>query len=852
MTPFPDSTYPNATDPRAVEGARSNQTSPPFYPSPWGTGDADWAEAYDKARAFVAQMTLLEKVNITTGVGWQQERCVGQTGAVERLGFRSLCLQDSPLGLRFTDYNSVFPAGITVAATFDRGLMYRRGYAMGAEFRDKGVDIQLGPVAGALGRAPAAGRNWEGFSPDPVLTGIGMAETIRGIQDAGVIACAKHYIANEQEHFRQALESIAFSGLVDEALSSNVDDVTMHELYLWPFADAVRAGVGSIMCSYQQINNSYGCQNSYTLNYLLKRELGFQGFVLSDWQAQHAGVATALAGLDMSMPGDTFFGTGVSFWGESLTLAVINGSVPIWRVDDMATRIVAAWYKVGRDRATRPINFSSWTSDTFGYEHFLAKGGYAQVNEHVDVRDEHAALIRDVAVRGTVLLKNTDGALPLKKPRSVGIFGSDAAENPQGENGCPDRGCDEGTLGQGWGSGTANYPYLITPLTALQNRAVADGSVVQAVTDDYAYARANAVARQASVALVFVNANSGEGYITVDNNQGDRNNLTLWHDGDALIRNVSSACNNTVVVIHSVGPVLLDSFVNNPNVTAIVWAGLPGQESGNSITDVLYGRANPGGKSPFTWGSTRQDYGTDLLYEPNGPVPQQDFTEGVFIDYRIFDKNNLKPVYEFGFGLSYTTFEYSNLIVTETNAGPYIPAVGLTPPAPATRNVSLDPGDYGFPANFSAVPRYIYPYINQTSANASPGSGDDPSIPRGGRDSSPQPIPPAGGAPGGNPQLYDVLYQVRATVTNTGNVAGEEVPQLYISHGGPGDPKVVLRDFQRLSIDPGSSATFTADITRRDLSNWDTGQQNWAISDHTKTVYVGGSSRDLPLSEQLA
>lgn len=153
-----------------------------------------------------------------------------------------------------------------------------------------------------------------GFSPDPVLSGIAVAETIRGIQDAGVIACTKHFILNEQEHFRQAGEAQGYKFNVSESSSSNVDDVTMHELYLWPFADAVRAGTGAIMCSYQQINNSYACQNSHALNYLLKQELGFQGFVVSDWSAQHSGVSSALAGLDMTMPGDTSFVTGLSYW----------------------------------------------------------------------------------------------------------------------------------------------------------------------------------------------------------------------------------------------------------------------------------------------------------------------------------------------------------------------------------------------------------------------------------------------------------------------------------------------------------------------------------------------------------
>ena len=131
------------------------------------------------------------------------------------------------------DYNSAFPAGVNVAATFDRGLAYARGRAMGQEHQGKGVDIQLGPVAGPLGRAPESGRNWEGFSPDPALTGVMMAQTIQGIQRAGVIACAKHYIVNEQEHFRQAPESQGYGYNITDSLSSNVDDTTMHETYLW-------------------------------------------------------------------------------------------------------------------------------------------------------------------------------------------------------------------------------------------------------------------------------------------------------------------------------------------------------------------------------------------------------------------------------------------------------------------------------------------------------------------------------------------------------------------------------------------------------------------------------------------
>lgn len=221
--------------------------SEPWYPSPLGGTVKSWEESYKKAADLVRQMTLVEKVNITTGTGWMMGPCVGNTGPVERLGFPSLCLQDGPLGIRFADNITAFPAGITVGATWNKDLMYQRGRAHALEARGKGVNVILGPCMGAFGRLPAGGRNWEGFGPDPVLQGIAAAQTIRGIQDHGVIATAKHFIANEQEHFRQSWE-----WGTPNAISSNIDDRTLQEIYAWPFAESVRAGVASGMykCSF--------------------------------------------------------------------------------------------------------------------------------------------------------------------------------------------------------------------------------------------------------------------------------------------------------------------------------------------------------------------------------------------------------------------------------------------------------------------------------------------------------------------------------------------------------------------------------------------------------------------------
>lgn len=265
-----------------------------------------------------------------------------------------------------------------------------------------------------------------------------------------------------------------------------------------PFADAVRAGVGSVMCSYNQVNNSYACSNSYLMNKILKSELGFQGFVMTDWSAHHGGVSTVLAGLDMSMPGDVTQGSGTSFWGTNLTVAVLNGTIPEWRVDDMAVRIMAAYYKVGRDAVRIPPNFNSWTTAEYGPIHKLVGDGWGKVNDRVNVRGQHAQLIRRLGSASTVLLKN-DGALPLTGAEDfVAILGEDAGSNSEGVNGCEDRSCDNGTLAMGWGSGSSNFPYLVTAEQAIQSQVLSNGiGEVISVTNNGALSQMAEAASQA-------------------------------------------------------------------------------------------------------------------------------------------------------------------------------------------------------------------------------------------------------------------------------------------------------------------------------------------------------------------
>lgn len=195
-------------------------------------------------------MTNEEKENITIGTTSLTNGCSGMTGAARRVGFPGICLNDAGNGVRASDGVSGFASGVHVGAAWNRNLAYNRAEAMGAEFKAKGVNVALGPVAGPLGRHPLGGRNWEGFSNDPYLSGSLIFETIRGLQES-VIACVKHFVGNEQETNRNPIG-------INASVSSNIDDKTMHEVYLWPFADAVHAGVGSVMCSYNRLNNSYG------------------------------------------------------------------------------------------------------------------------------------------------------------------------------------------------------------------------------------------------------------------------------------------------------------------------------------------------------------------------------------------------------------------------------------------------------------------------------------------------------------------------------------------------------------------------------------------------------------------
>ncbi|PYH99804.1 beta-glucosidase [Aspergillus ellipticus CBS 707.79] len=766
--------------------------SEPVYPTPETKGLGDWADAYAKGKSLVAQMTDEEKNNITYGFSSTTTGCSGVTGSVPRLGYPGVCLQDAASGVRGTDMVNAYASGLHIGASWNRDLAYDHAHYMGAEFKRKGVNVALGPVVGPLGRMARGGRNWEGYSNDPYLAGSLVKNTVRGLQES-VVACLKHWIGNEQETNRNT--PALLEGSYNQSVSSNIDDKTIHELYMWPFQDAVKAGAGSVMCSYNRLNNSYSCQNSKTINGLLKGELGFQGFVVSDWNAQHTGIASAAAGLDMVMPDSPYWENG------NLSLAVKNGSLASTRLDDMATRIVSTWYK-----------YAELENPGFGLPVSLLTP-----HELVDARDpDSKPTILQGAVEGHVLVKNTDNALPLSNPRLLSLFGYDgiaATRNtmddlswslwtmgldntltyPNGTAVDPthleytflssanpnDHGPGvalNGTMISGGGSGSSTPSYIDAPFDAFQRQAYEDSTFL---AWDFA-SQAPTVNPASEACIVFINEAAAEGW--------DRPYVADPYS-DTLVENVAGQCNNTMVVIHNAGVRLVDRWIDHPNITAVIFAHLPGQDSGRALVEVMYGKQSPSGRLPYTVAKNESDYGS--LLSPVVPTgtediyyPQSNFTEGVYIDYKAFEAKNITPRYEFGYGLTYTTFSYSSLAIA---------------------------------ANTTANTSYLPPGTTI--------------------------------AEGGLPSLWDVVVTVTCTVSNTGSFPAAEVAQLYL--GIPGGPAKVLRGFEKQLIQPGSEGKVSFDLTRRDLSTWDVEKQSWGLQEGVYEVYVGKSVLDIQLTGTL-
>ncbi|WVQ80171.1 hypothetical protein IAT38_002276 [Cryptococcus sp. DSM 104549] len=748
---------------------------PPVPVAPVSHGGT-WALSFELARELVGNMTIEEKVNLTTAVIGP---CQANSGGVPRLGIPGLCFNDGPAGPRYTDFVTQWPSAFTAAASFDRALVEERAVRIGREFRGKGINVELGPVTGGpLGRSPYAGRNWEAFTPDPYLSSTLSFLTVKGMQSSGLITCAKHYILYEQEPVCTGpLDGEGGrTGCVD--VSSEVDDKTMKELYLPSFAETVRAGTGAIMCSYNRINGTPACQSNDAMNRILKDELNFQGFVLSDFGATHSTAPSAVNGMDMELPGEYWY-------GKRLLHAVKKGDVPRSRLDDMAHRILTPWLASNQHKDYPAINYQKYDlSDK------VVVGNRTFRNEHVNNKRDNHRFARKVAAESTVLLKNT-GVLPLRGIKRIGVFGTDA-DYPSTLSGCgPDLFCMvasdrrywDGTVTIGGGSGAAYADYIAAPLEAITLRARQHGIRVDHVLQDSPahYGAISWIAYQSEVCLVFVSVFLVEGW--------DREHLRLDKDGEDLIKTVEKHCaGDVVVVLHTGGQVIVEDWIDLPKISAVLFAGYPGQETGNAIVDVLWGDVNPSAKLPFTMGKSPSDWPTGNIVREMGSkrhlYPRAVFSEGLAIDYKWFDKWRIEPRYEFGFGLSYTTFEMSGLMGIQKE---YRPATDTVQPT----NEKFE-----------------------------------------------------GGA-----DLYDVLYVASVNITNTGKVAGAEVAQLYMTYpeSEVEQPPKHLRGYEKVYLEPSESTTVEFPLRKKDLSVWDVKRQLWRIPKGEFIFAAGNSSRRLPL-----
>lgn len=629
----------------------------------------------------------------------------------------------------------------------------------------------------------------------------------------------------------------------------------MHEIYLWPFAESVHTGTGAIMSAYNAVNGSAASQQSMLINGLLKNELGFQGLVMTDWLAQMSGVAGALAGNDMGMPGDTNIPIvlGTAYYMYEMTRAALNGTVPMERINDMATRVAAAWYKMGQDAPDYPRpNFSANTRDREGLLYpaavFSPRG---VVNQYVNVQADHAVVAKQVAQDAVTLLKNDGGLLPLGTDAPLKVFGTDAQANPDGINACADKSCNKGTLGMGWGSGAADYPYLDDPISSLRRKAA---NVQYFNTDKFPGNTPEPTADD--VAVVFISSDAGENSYTVEGNHGDRDNsgLAAWHGGDELVRKAAERYSSVVVVAHTVGPLVMEPWIELPSVKAVLVAHLPGQEAGDSLTELLFGEASPSGHLPYTIPVSEDDYAPATRIVPNGlGQPQDTYSDGIYVDYRHFQAQNVTPRYAFGHGLTYTTFNLSGVSRTAGAARSLVPPVRPAPPAPAVAalNATIPAAAEAYiPRGFNKIWRYLYSWLEVGEADqayAIGAAGDKKYAYPAGYSTEQKPVVRAGGANGGNPALWDRAFTVRATVANAGAVhTAKASVQLYVQFPASDrydTPPLQLRDFAKTAaLAPGASETVELRLTRKDLSVWDSELQDWVWPEGRFAFWLGDAS----------
>eukprot|EP00754_Rhynchopus_humris_P030074 Rhum_TRINITY_DN15255_c1_g1::Rhum_TRINITY_DN15255_c1_g1_i1::g.146381::m.146381/K05349/bglX; beta-glucosidase len=553
-----------------------------------------------RAAKLVANMTVDELVHLMHGSG---SGYVGNVEAIPRVGIPAIKMNDGPQGFRDNarpGTSTAWPSGLTMAAAFDVEVASLWGTAMGKEFYQKGANVQLGPGL-CVARVPRNGRNFEYLSgEDPFLGYTLVKPAIQGIQSQGVIANAKHYVNNNQETNRQTI-------------SEDVDLRTRAEIYYPPFLGAVEAGVGSVMCSYNKINNRWSCENPETLGQL-KGMMGYKGWVMSDWGATHS--TSINDGLDQEMPGATYM-------GDSLLSAYKAGTVTLAKLQDSAQRILWPMFQMGIMDTPNPNKITNNVTSA-----------------------AHNLLARKIATQATVLLQN--GILPLakegtaEKPVVYAIVGSQAAD----------------PIVHGGGSGQVVPYYTSAPLDAINallktsptkdgRNCSAEGKVCTVYYDGSDLTGVDA----ATAALVFVGTSSHEG--------ADRTSLSLGDGQDELVFAVAAANPNTVVSAATPGALLTPW---RQHVKSILIPFMPGQEYGNAVADLIFGDAAPSARLPLSFPNKENEVEFTPQQWP-GVNLQANYTEHQHVGYRWYTAHGVRPAFAFGHGLTYGSVSFSNLRV---------------------------------------------------------------------------------------------------------------------------------------------------------------------------------------------
>lgn len=551
-------------------------------------------------KKLISQMTLEEKAGMCSGLDFWHLK------GIERLGIPSVMVSDGPHGLRKQDLEAdhlginesikavCFPPAVLSACSFDRDLLSELGDAIGREAQAQDLSVVLGPAVN-IKRSPLCGRNFEYYSEDPYLAGEAAASFIRGVQSHHVGTSIKHFAANNQEFNRMSS-------------SSNVDERTLREIYLPAFETAVKkAAPYTVMCSYNRLNGTYASENHWLLTDVLRKEWGFQGYVMSDWGAVNNRVDALKAGLELEMPASG----GIN--DQEIIKAVRDGSLKESVLDQAVERLLNIIFLYTDNRE----------------------------NQTFELENDHK-LAGKIAEESMVLLKN-DQVLPLKEEEKVVVIDEFA---------CAPR-------FQGGGSSHINsfkVSSFMDAVNALETVTYVKGfSSTEDVYDPTLAEEAICAAKSADKVIICAGlpeSFESEGY--------DRTHMKLPDCQNQLIADILTVQPNVIVVLHNGAPVEMPWL---PDVKGLLEAYLGGQAVGEAAANILYGRVNPSGKLAETIPYKLSDNPSYLNF---GAGEQISYSEGVFVGYRYYDTKEMPVAFPFGYGLSYTTFAYSNLRLSST------------------------------------------------------------------------------------------------------------------------------------------------------------------------------------------